>query len=114
MLQDVPEELMPLLAERLRALGDAGRLRVMAQLSEGERTIGELVAALGMTQPNVTRHVDRLEQAGWVTRRRDGTRVWVRLADGVSHDLCDCLCRTIRRQAAALAARVGVTPDAMQ
>jgi DNA-binding transcriptional ArsR family regulator len=108
MIESVPRELLPLLADRLRALADPLRLEVMALLRDGERTIGELATALGASQPTVTRQIDRLEASGWVARRRAGARVYVRLADHVSEGLCSCLCEMVRGQAADLAQRVGL------
>ena len=107
-LGTVDAELLPLLAERLRALGDPARLRLLQVLSARERTVGELVAETGYSQPNVSRHLDRLEQAGWVERRREGTRCYVGLADEVAGCLCKQLCTLIRRQAASAAERAGV------
>ncbi len=108
MLDAVDPMLLPLLAERLRALGDPQRLRLMRALSDGPRTVGELVDLVGTTQPNVSRHLARLEQAGWVTRERDGNRVLVRISDEVSGDLCELLCALVRRQAARAAATAGL------
>lgn len=108
MLDAVDPKLLPLLAEKLRALGDPQRLRLMRALSDGPRTVGELVDLVGTTQPNVSRHLARLEQTGWVTRERDGNRVLVRLSDEVSGDLCDLLCALVRRQAARAAVTAGL------
>lgn len=98
MLEAANDDLLALLAERLRALGDPMRLRLMRALAGGERTVGELVALVGTSQPNVSRHIHRLEQAGWVARRRAGGHVLVRIADDISPALCDELCGLVRRQ----------------
>lgn len=47
-----------------RALGSPTRTRIIELLSEREMNIGELSAALGLTQPSVTKHVQVLEEAG--------------------------------------------------
>ncbi|MBI2302564.1 MAG: winged helix-turn-helix transcriptional regulator [Armatimonadetes bacterium] len=111
MLDTVDPALLPLLAERFQALGDPLRLRILQVLDAGERTVSELVECVGTTQPNVSRHVARLEQAGLVARRRVGGCVVVSLAEGLKGDLCDHLCALIRRQAAATAALTGSTPS---
>lgn len=109
MLATISPDLLPLLAERLKALGDPTRLALMAALSESELTIGELATLVGTSQPNASRHIDRLEAAGWVSRRREGTRTLVRMADGVGQELCKCVCEVVRRQAEELARRAGGT-----
>jgi DNA-binding MarR family transcriptional regulator len=59
---------------------------VIWALAERPRRITELAAREGVTQPGITRLVNRLEEAGWVVRESDpcdGRAVMVRLtADG--------------------------------
>ena len=55
---------------------------VMGALSQRPQRITELAAAEGVTQPAITRLVDRLQDRGWVTREQhpdDGRVVIVRL-----------------------------------
>lgn len=49
-----------------KALGSSTRARIVELLSMHEMNIGELSAALGLTQPSVTKHVQILEEAGIV------------------------------------------------
>mgnify|MGYP001191782695 CR=1 FL=1 len=49
-----------------KALGSTTRVRIIELLSQREMNIGELSAALGLTQPSVTKHVQILEEAGVV------------------------------------------------
>ncbi len=39
----IDPELIPQVAQRFKALADAGRLRLLASLQKGERSVGELV-----------------------------------------------------------------------
>ncbi|NUP98726.1 MAG: winged helix-turn-helix transcriptional regulator [Armatimonadetes bacterium] len=104
MLEAIDPRLLPVLAARLRALAEPQRLRLMQALSDGEKTVGELVDLTGTTQPNVTRHVQKLEQSGWIARRREGNRVYLRIAEEVSGELCQHICGLVRQQAAQTAA----------
>ncbi len=61
----------------LAALGHESRFRIALCLLEGERCVGELAAAIGLSQSCTTRHVQALERAGFVKARRDGKRVLV-------------------------------------
>jgi DNA-binding transcriptional ArsR family regulator len=79
-LPDAPGE-RDLLAKYFRALGDPTRLRVVALLSEGERSVGELVTALGLPQPQVSNHLACLRWCGFVTTRREHRTIHYRLAD---------------------------------
>jgi predicted transcriptional regulator len=53
-------------ADVMRALGSDVRLHILELLVERPRNINELGAALGASQPSVTRHVQQLEEAGLV------------------------------------------------
>jgi DNA-binding transcriptional ArsR family regulator len=79
-LPDSPDE-QDLLAKYFRALGDPTRLRVVELLCDGERSVGELVAALGLSQPKVSNHLACLRWCGFVTTRREHRTIHYRLAD---------------------------------
>jgi ArsR family transcriptional regulator len=79
-LPDAPSEQV-LLAKYFRAFGDPTRLRVLELLSDRERSVGDLVATLGLPQPNVSNHLACLRWCGFVTTRRDHRTIHYRLAD---------------------------------
>jgi ArsR family transcriptional regulator len=56
-----------------KALGDDTRLRIVALLSHGELCVCHVQEALGLTQPNASRQLGILKNAGVVDSRRDGT-----------------------------------------
>lgn len=61
-------------ADALLAFADPSRRAILDRLAEGERAVGELVAALGLSQPAVSQHLKVLLEAGLVTVRREGRR----------------------------------------
>jgi ArsR family transcriptional regulator len=65
----------------LRALGEPTRLRIVLLLCEGELTVTDLVDILGQSQPQVSRHLRQLADAGVVVRRREGAWAFYRLVD---------------------------------
>jgi ArsR family transcriptional regulator len=65
----------------LKAAGDETRLRLLALLAEGERTVKELTEILGQSQPRVSRHLKVLAEAGLTARSPEGSWVYYRLAD---------------------------------
>lgn len=69
------------LLDIFRALADPTRLRVVALLREMELAIGELAVVLEQSQPRVSRHVRILAEAGIVERRREGSWVFLRIAE---------------------------------
>jgi DNA-binding transcriptional ArsR family regulator len=93
------EELMMLVAERFKALSDPARIRLLTALREGKRTVGELVDETGLGQANVSKHLARLHQLGFVTRQRDGLHIQYSLADRDVLKLCDLMCGRIEAEA---------------
>ena len=63
------------------ALSEGNRLKILNLLTFREMCVCELAAALGMTQPNITYHTKKLENAGLVRPRRQGKWVYYSLAD---------------------------------
>src|SRR4029079_4608188 len=72
--------------ELYRVLAEPVRLRLLALAAEEELAIGELAGLLGESQPNVSRHLTPLKQAGLVLVRREETRGLVRIAEAASAD----------------------------
>jgi ArsR family transcriptional regulator len=71
---------MPGLVRFFELLADPTRLSILDLLgSEGELCVCELVAALGSTQPKVSRHLAWLREAGLIADRRAGTWIYYRL-----------------------------------
>lgn len=60
------------------AVGEPHRRTILDLLAPAERPVGEVVAALGLTQPTVSKHLRVLREAGLVTARRDGRRILYR------------------------------------
>lgn len=58
----------------LTALAEPNRMAILAMLAEGERAAGELVDALPIAQPSVSKHLAVLREAGLVTVRKDAQR----------------------------------------
>lgn len=69
-----------------RLLADPNRLRLLALSAAEELSVGELAEVLGEPQPNVSRHASPLRQAGLLSDRKDGTRIFVHLAPEVRSD----------------------------
>ena len=70
------------LSALFQALADPSRLRILALLRSMELSVGELAQMLGQSQPRVSRHVRILADAGLVSRRKEGSWVFLLLADG--------------------------------
>jgi DNA-binding transcriptional ArsR family regulator len=63
-------------------LAEPNRRRILDLLREDERPVGELVGALALAQPTVSKHLRVLRDAGLVEVRADAQRRLYRLAAG--------------------------------
>lgn len=88
------DKMMELVARRFRTLGEPFRLRLLQQLERGEKTVGELAEALDGNQPNVSKHLGILHDAGLVSRRRDGNSIVYMISDPMVFRLCELVCRS--------------------
>jgi DNA-binding transcriptional ArsR family regulator len=61
------------------ALAEPNRRRILDVLREGERPAGDLVEALAISQPGVSKHLKLLREAGLVSVRAEGQRRLYRL-----------------------------------
>lgn len=78
------------------------RIKLLDRLREGPATGQELTEATGATQPNVSKHLTVLHQAGIVGREKDGIYVRYSIADPSVFDLCEQVCGGLQRQLDAL------------
>ena len=95
MARKLTPEMIDLVAERFRALAEPARLHIMQSLRSGEQTVGELVEATGFGTANVSKHLQLLHGAGFVTRRKEGLFVYYGLAGEDVFRLCDIVCGRI-------------------
>ena len=85
-------KMLDLVARRFRTLGEPYRLRILQQLEAGETSVGELVAALDGNQPNISKHLQILFDAGLIGRRREGTSILYTISDPMVFRLCALVC----------------------
>ncbi|MEK9968452.1 MAG: metalloregulator ArsR/SmtB family transcription factor [Ferrovibrio sp.] len=65
----------------LRALANEKRLLMLCQLLDGERSVGVLAEAVGLSQSALSQHLTKLREDGLVATRRDSQTIYYRLAD---------------------------------
>jgi len=92
-------EMIALIAQRFAALAEPARLHIMQALRGGERTVGALVDVTGLGTANVSKHLQLLHGAGFVTRRKEGLHVFYGLAGQDVFQLCDIMCGRLQAEA---------------
>lgn len=72
---------MPAPQSLFNCLSDATRRRILALLlNQGELCVCELVTALELPQPKISRHLAVMREASLIVMRRDGTWIYYRLS----------------------------------
>lgn len=79
-------------AARFRVLSVPVRLAILHALHDGERSVREITERVASSQPNVSKHLRVLVQAGLVARREEGPTTYCRIADRTVYRLCDLVC----------------------
>ena len=65
----------------LRTLSNEARLLVLCRLCQGEVSVGDLNAAVALSQSALSQHLARLRSEGLVATRREGQTIHYRIAD---------------------------------
>lgn len=68
-------------AKLFRGFSDPSRLSILEALRGGPLTVGEIVEAAGLTQPNTSNHLACLRDCGLVTAKQEGRFVHYELSD---------------------------------
>jgi ArsR family transcriptional regulator, virulence genes transcriptional regulator len=77
----------------LKALGNAHRLVIPCELAGGERSVGELVRRVGLSQSALSQHLARLRRDELVQTRRAAQTIYYSLADRRARALFETLAR---------------------
>lgn len=67
-------------ARFFKALSDPTRLKIIKLLAEREMCVCEVMAALDLTQPNASHHLNLLEREGIAKKRREGKWILYKLS----------------------------------
>jgi DNA-binding transcriptional ArsR family regulator len=86
------EEVFEKAAEMFRVMSAPMRLRIVSALCNGEKNVGELIAEVNTTQPNMSQHLNTLYQAGVLGKRRDGVQIYYRIINERVVTLCRAVC----------------------
>ena len=74
------QRLYQAIARVAAALGSGGRLQLLEFVAQGERSVDALAAMTGLSVANTSKHLQALRQAGLVSARKEGVRVYYVLA----------------------------------
>ena len=93
------EEVFEKAADIFRVMSAPMRLRIISALCNGEKNVGELLAEIDTTQPNMSQHLNTLYQSGVLGKRRDGVQIYYRIVNDRVVTLCRAVCVQIASDA---------------
>jgi ArsR family transcriptional regulator len=65
----------------LKSMSHPLRLRILCQLQDGEKTVGDLQTAVQTTHANISQHLNILRNQGVVASRKDANFIYNRIAN---------------------------------
>jgi len=97
-MRPASQQLLQRIAERLKAMADPMRLKILHTIHDGERCVGDILTEVGGSQANVSKHLSVLRRSGLVDCRRDGVNVYYRIVDPTVFEICRSVCDSMEKQ----------------
>lgn len=86
-------------AEILKAVAQETRLSILEVLRDGERCVCEIFPAIGQEQSNVSRHLNLMQKAGILTRRKEGLKIFYAVKHAETLAIIDLAAAILKREA---------------
>lgn len=96
--KNLSNEALEMVAARFKVLAEPLRLRILHALQDGEKSVNELSEAVEASQPNVSKHLKILQEAGVLSREQKGNAVFYSIADESIFDLCELVCNSLEER----------------
>lgn len=96
--KNLSPQTMQMVANQFKVLSDPMRLQILHTLQEGEKSVMQIVERLETSQPNVSKHLKILQNAGILARRQEGNLVFYNISDESIFTLCDLVCNSIEER----------------
>lgn len=87
--QSKEEKIFKMHADLCKMLSNPTRLEIIEELRDEEKSVSELVSTVGVRQANISQHLGELRKRNLVESRRDGTKVYYKIAYPKILEACD-------------------------
>ena len=99
-MRELDERIFQLHAEVCKSMANPTRLKILATLQDGEKSVDELAKALGLAKSNVSQHLAVLRHRRIVATRREGLNVFYRCGNPKMLKACALLRQVLMEQLA--------------
>ena len=89
------DEVFEKAAELFAVLSTPIRLRIISELCQGEKNVGQLLDHIDVAQPNMSQHLNIMYRAGILGKRRQGAQMFYRIADESAVVVCRAVCTQV-------------------
>lgn len=96
--RDLDDTELEKVAGQFRLLGEPMRLKILQALCARPLAVGEIVAATGATQSNISKHLSLMSSAGVITRQKDGQFVYYKMSNPLTMKLCELVHKELLKQ----------------
>ncbi|GIW76935.1 MAG: transcriptional regulator [Phycisphaerae bacterium] len=94
---ELSDAMIQAVVERLKALADESRVRILLRLKRGSASVNELAKTLGLAQPSVSKHLAVLKNVGLLEVQRHRTTAIYSIKDQTIYELCELVCSGVAR-----------------
>jgi DNA-binding transcriptional ArsR family regulator len=91
-MRDESDQVYDKAAELFAVLSTPVRLRIISELCQGEKNVGQLLCNIGVAQPNMSQHLNIMYRSGILGKRREGAQMFYRIADETAAKVCRAVC----------------------
>jgi DNA-binding transcriptional ArsR family regulator len=97
--EDEMQQVFEKAADLFAVLSTPVRLRIISELCHGEKNVGQMLERIGVTQPNMSQHLNILYRAGLLGKRRQGAQMFYRIVDESVVTVCRAVCTQVATEA---------------
>ncbi len=87
-------------ADILKAMAQPTRLKIIEFLRDGERCVCEIFPAIGEEQSNTSRHLNMMQAAGVLSRRKEGLKIFYAIKHPEILEIVDTVTRIVKNEIA--------------
>jgi DNA-binding transcriptional ArsR family regulator len=97
-MKNLSNDVLKMVAEQFRVLAEPVRLQILQCVGNEEKAVGEIVEQIKASQPNVSKHLKLMQEAGILIRRQEKNSAFYRVADPSIFEMCDMVCGALKKR----------------